>query len=564
VYDTPDEMLAGRYRLIRHLGQGGMGRVWLARDETLRRDVAVKELVFPADLPEKERDELRERARREARAIARLNHPNVVGIHDVLAAESTPWIVMEFVPSSTLAEVLRTEGRMPPDRVARIGLAVLAALKAAHATGVLHRDVKPANVLLAAGGRVVLSDFGLASAPDDPAMTHSGIVLGSPSYLAPERLDDLEAGPESDLWSLGVTLYAAVEGKSPWQRSSAYATVAALVQREPLPPPTYAGPLAPVLEGLLTWDPAERLNADRAIEMLQQIIDGTVPIAVPPPAVAAADPVAPTAAVPVAGLPVGPAGVPVAGLPVGPAVVPAGGPRKGRLLLAGGLAVAIVLAGVALSVGLFHHSSPGDGQSGPLMAYPAAGTSNDGAAQAPVESSTEASPTASVPASAGPGVAAAPARTTATATKVPTKATAKATTKATAAALTPVADSRPLVNLASGRCVDIPDGNPATTAEIQLWDCQNGVGQAFTLTGDGLWHVVGKCLEMGSSSKGANLYLAVCSGTALQKFALKANGALASVENGYCVEPAGGVSENGTWLRTYTCSGSDYQFWHLG
>jgi hypothetical protein len=362
-------------------------------------------------------------------------------------------------------------------------------------------------------------------------------VLGSPSYLAPERLDDLEAGPESDLWSLGVTLYAAVEGKSPWQRSSAYATVAALVQREPLPPPVHAGPLTPVLAGLLAWDPADRLDADRASEMLRQVLAGTTPAPVVPPAAAE------------------PRHEPK------PEPEPEPRTKKGRWLVVGSLAAAIVLAGVAVGLGLVESRPGGGDPAGPLAAFPAtAGASENVAGYAPVEPSPAVSPTVSRPKPAGTGVVTRSPRLSTPPTRKPAKATPKATAKAP---LTPVADSRPLVNRSSGRCIDVPDGNPDTTAEIQLWDCQNGVGQAFTLTGDGLWHVVGKCLEMSTTGKGAHLYLGTCTGGSLQKFALTGSGTLVGAENGYCVEPSGGVVENGTWLRTYTCNGSAYQQWQL-
>src|SRR4051812_12948404 len=198
--------LAGRYRLVRPLGQGGMGRVWLARDEVLHRYVAIKELVTPPGLSSDRQREMRERSIREARSIARLNHTNVVRIFDVLHADGQPRIVMEFVPSRSLQQVLAEDGPLAPAEAARIGLAVLAALRAAHRAGLLHRDVKPANVLLAEDGRVVLTDFGLAMASDDPSMTQTGAIVGSPSYLAPERAIDGAVGPAADLWSLGATL----------------------------------------------------------------------------------------------------------------------------------------------------------------------------------------------------------------------------------------------------------------------------------------------------------------------------------------------------------------------
>jgi serine/threonine protein kinase len=263
------QLVANRYRLISPLGQGGMGRVWKARDEVLHRDVAIKELVPPPSLTDEERREMRERSLREARAIARLNHINVVRIFDVLRTDGDPWIVMEYVASKSLQDTIAEDGPVSPAQAVEIGLGVLGALKAAHKAGVMHRDVKPGNVLLGHDGRVVLTDFGLATIPGDPNVTRTGMVLGSPAYIAPERARDGTAGPEADLWSLGATLYAAVEGKSPYARPSAIATLAALAT-EPMPPPKNAGPLKPVLNGLLRKDPAERIDAEVAERMLRR------------------------------------------------------------------------------------------------------------------------------------------------------------------------------------------------------------------------------------------------------------------------------------------------------
>ncbi|MEU5723043.1 protein kinase [Micromonospora sp. NPDC047738] len=267
--DALPQLVADRYRLISPLGQGGMGRVWKARDEVLHRDVAIKELVPPPSLTPEERREMRERSLREARAIARLNNINVVRIFDVLRTDGDPWIVMEYVPSRSLQDTIAEDGPVSTAKAVQIGLGVLGALKAAHKAGIMHRDVKPGNVLLGNDGRVVLTDFGLATIPGDPNVTRTGMVLGSPAYIAPERARDGTAGPEADLWSLGATLYAAVEGKSPYARPSAIATLAALAT-EPLPPPKNAGPLKPVLQGLLRKDPAERITAEVAERLLRK------------------------------------------------------------------------------------------------------------------------------------------------------------------------------------------------------------------------------------------------------------------------------------------------------
>lgn len=247
-----------------------MGRVWKARDEVLHRDVAIKELVPPPGLTPDERREMRERSLREARAIARLNNVNVVRIFDVLRTDGDPWIVMEYVASKSLQDTIAEDGPVSVAKAVEIGLGVLGALKAAHKAGIMHRDVKPGNVLIGEDGRVVLTDFGLATIPGDPNVTRTGMVLGSPAYISPERARDGTAGPEADLWSLGATLYAAVEGKSPYARPSAIATLAALAT-EPMPPPRNAGPLKPVLQGLLRKDPDERITAEVAERMLRKV-----------------------------------------------------------------------------------------------------------------------------------------------------------------------------------------------------------------------------------------------------------------------------------------------------
>ncbi len=248
-----------------------MGRVWRATDVVLHRDVAIKELVPPAGLTAEERQEMRERLLREARAIARLHNMNVVRVFDVLRTDGDPWIVMEYVASRSMQDTLAADGPFSPLRAAEIGLGVLGALRAAHRAGVVHRDVKPGNVLMGDDGRVVLTDFGLATVPGDPNVTRTGLVLGSPAYIAPERARDGTAGPAADLWSLGATLFAAVEGASPFARATAIATLTALATENP-PPARNAGPLKPVLNGLLRKDPAHRINAEEAERLLLRAI----------------------------------------------------------------------------------------------------------------------------------------------------------------------------------------------------------------------------------------------------------------------------------------------------
>ena len=279
-------LVGGRYRLSAPLGVGGMGTVWRAEDELLGREVAVKEVLFPAGLSERDRELLRERTRREARAAARLDHPSAVTVYDVVEQDGSPYLVMELVDARTLSEVVRTDGPLTPQRAAHVGLALLGALETAHRSGIVHRDVKPGNVLLGPDtgglpGRVVLTDFGIASSAGDASITSTGLLLGSPAYIAPERARGQAPGPPSDLWSLGATLFTAVEGRPPYDGGGdPLLTVTAVVTGEH-EPYVAAGPLEPVLEGLLERDPETRLTAPQARDALRAVADSAATVAVP-------------------------------------------------------------------------------------------------------------------------------------------------------------------------------------------------------------------------------------------------------------------------------------------
>ncbi len=278
-------LLGNRYRLDSVVGRGGMGTVWRAFDVMLDREVAVKEVVFPPGLDDSERAVLYERTFREARASARLNHSGVVTVHDVVEESGRPWIVMELVIAPSLQDLL-DRGPMEHRRVAEIGLQMLDALRHAHEKGILHRDVKPSNVLITDSGRVVLTDFGIAQMEGDSTLTQTGLVMGSPAYIPPERVQGERAVPASDLWALGATLYAAVEGRSPYERSDAMSSLQAAMT-EPVPPPRNAGPLARVLDGLLAREPRHRMTAAQARPLLSQV--AALPPAPPPrPVVAGA------------------------------------------------------------------------------------------------------------------------------------------------------------------------------------------------------------------------------------------------------------------------------------
>ncbi|TDQ46624.1 protein kinase-like protein [Actinorugispora endophytica] len=242
--------------------------MWRATDLVLTREVAVKELRLPGDLTEEERTSLLRRTTREARVAGRLTHPNVVTVLDVVNEDGRPWIVMELVVARTLAEIIEIAGPLPYPRVAEIGLQLMSALKAAHDEGIVHRDVKPENVMISEDGRVVLTDFGLAAWTGESALSSSGRIIGSPSYIPPERAKAGPVGPSSDLWSLGATLYSAVEGRPPYNRKGYIAILRGDDLEEPAPAAN-AGPLAPVLAGLLRVDPQARLTADNATAMLR-------------------------------------------------------------------------------------------------------------------------------------------------------------------------------------------------------------------------------------------------------------------------------------------------------
>ncbi|MFF9287331.1 serine/threonine-protein kinase [Streptomyces griseosporeus] len=277
--DGAGRLLAGRYRITAQLGRGGMGVVWRAVDEVLGREVAVKELRTYTDADAPELAGLRLRMQREARAAARVRHPGVVAVHDIAEVDGRPLIVMELVDGPSLDDVLRRSGTLDPREAAGIGAKVTDALAAAHAAGVLHRDVKPGNILLDRSGRVVLTDFGIATM-DDPGdgsathLTRSGEIVGSLDYLAPERAQGAHPGPASDVWALGATLYAAVEGASPFRRTSTFSTLTAIVG-EPLPEPRLAGPLAPVLRRLMDKRPDARPDAAEARELLEAVAAGS-------------------------------------------------------------------------------------------------------------------------------------------------------------------------------------------------------------------------------------------------------------------------------------------------
>ncbi|HEX7304913.1 serine/threonine-protein kinase [Lentzea sp.] len=264
--DATGSLVAQRYRLVRVIGAGGMGRVWLGRDEVIGREVAIKELLLPAGLDEQQRALLCHRAMREAQLAGQLNHPGIVTVHDVVEYNGTPMIVMEFVRGGSLSDLLEDRGALPPDQVAYIATSMLSALRVAHEAGIVHRDLKPANVLLS-GDRVVITDFGIARLTGDVPLTTDGSIVGTPAYMAPEQGTGAPITPATDLWSLGATLYAAVEGRPPYQGQDFMTTLSMLLTQEPAPP-VRAGHLSSLLGALLRKNPAERASVDQALALL--------------------------------------------------------------------------------------------------------------------------------------------------------------------------------------------------------------------------------------------------------------------------------------------------------
>ena len=317
-------VIAGRYRLLAPIGRGAMGVVWRARDQLLDRDVAIKEVLISAMLSPQERANAYQRTLREAKTAARLNHPGVVTVYDVAEDEGRPWIIMQLVSAQSLDQVLSTSGPLSPRRTAEMGRQLLAALSSAHAAGVMHRDVKPSNVLLGRDDHAVLTDFGIATMAGDTRLTQTGMVMGSPGFTAPERIRGEDATPASDLWSLGATLYAAVEGHGPFERrGGALTTMSAIINEEAPVAPT-AGALAPAIAALLRREPADRPDAATATRMINEVLPqlptriGAAPAGYEPTSLSQAPPVAPTPVTPApASGPVAPGrpGVPEQGIP---------------------------------------------------------------------------------------------------------------------------------------------------------------------------------------------------------------------------------------------------------
>jgi hypothetical protein len=377
--------VADRYALSAPLGRGGMGVVWRAQDAVLGREVAVKEVVFPPTMPEEERRPAQARVMREARAAARLNHPSAVTLYDVVQDGDGTFIVMELVNAPTLAELVRTEGPLPVGRVAELGAQIASALEAAHQAGIVHRDVKPGNVMVPATGMAKLADFGIASLQGDPQLTSTGLVIGSPAYMAPEQARGEESGPPVDFWALGATLYYAVEGEPPFDRGSSVATLAAVVNDQPRSP-RHAGPLASLITALLAKDPGSRPSGPELRAELSRLAAGPPS---PPTEVLPRNGPGRTTPLPAADRPGQPAAAPPRPLLPPAPVVDRGG--RGRSLAVVALLVVLGLVGVLLAVNL--RSGDDDPK--------ASGTSAGGAATRATGTTREAAPTTTAPETGG-------------------------------------------------------------------------------------------------------------------------------------------------------------------
>jgi hypothetical protein len=352
------DLIAARYRVVSRVGGGSMGVVWQARDDVLRRDVAVKELLLQPGISDQQADEARRRAMREGRITARLHDPHAITVYDVAEHNGRPCLIMEFLPSTSLADVLAERTVLPVIDVARVGRQVAGALASAHDAGIVHRDVKPGNVLMTDDGTAKLTDFGISRAVGDGTITATGVLAGTPAYLPPEVVEGQDADFRSDVFSLGATLYAAVEGAPPFGLTDNPIAMLHQIATKDIVPPTKSGELTGTLIWMLRKDPAQRPTMRQAQEALAAIAEGRTPAGVPPVVPVVVPTEAPTA-VATEVLPVAPPTEPVkpavaAAKPAAP-VPPAGG-RRGKVLVAALAVAVLVIAGVV--VALLHRDTP--------------------------------------------------------------------------------------------------------------------------------------------------------------------------------------------------------------
>lgn len=525
--NLPDRRLIDdRFELLERIGSGGMGRVWRGRDTSLDRDVALKEVrAIGPEMDESDPHRammLRERVLREARALARLQHPNVVTIYHIVdnAELPFPWLVMELVTGGTLQDRL-DRGPLGVHETAQLGRGVLAGLRAAHAVGVQHRDVKPANILLRTDGAPVLTDFGIATLPGSTQLTSTGDVLGSPEYIAPERIRGTEGDSASDLWSLGLTLYVAVEGRHPFERESALSTVMSILD-EPLAAPVRSGPLTQALSAVLVRDPAARPDAAAFDAMLATVEQpGRTPLS---------------------------------------EGQPARGGKPTRIVVA---AAAIALIGIALWTALpTRRGADADDRASPSVTHLPPSVQD-------TRHLTRDEPSSGIHIAASPTdrfghhQPTAPHRA-ADAGKSPTvKASSPVPPPASAQTSTPAATGVRIRNHASNRCIAVTGGTGTAGTPLEIWDCDSTASQTWTLMGDGTLRAMGLCMDAagGSTTNGTGIQLATCTGGADQQFRLNSAGDLVIPSVAKCVDVKDRQTDNGTGLQLWTCNGQGNQKW---
>ncbi|GAA3440409.1 hypothetical protein GCM10018954_100330 [Kutzneria kofuensis] len=362
---TEGDLIAERYKLVRKVGSGAMGTVWQARDQLLRRDVAVKELLVRTGMTELETDEGRNRAMREARLAARLHHPNVISIYDVVEYEGRPCLIMEYLPSKSLADLIAEHGVLPVGTVARIGAQIASALAAAHTAGIVHRDVKPANVLLTGDNVAKLTDFGISRADGDATVTAAGLLAGTPAYLPPEVAQGEDATFASDVYSLGAMLYAAVEGQPPFGTNDNAVALLHRIATEEVPPPEHAVPLTATLVWMLRRDPKHRPEAKEVQDALGALAE-TMPAEMPAPAPVPVDE---------------------------PTVVASPEPPDRRRFVAVALVVGAVVVAIAVVVYALNQPQPSVTAGGPSTSSTAASTTARTSTTTPAPTSTTPSAT---------------------------------------------------------------------------------------------------------------------------------------------------------------------------
>jgi tRNA A-37 threonylcarbamoyl transferase component Bud32 len=559
---TAGHLVGGRYRLIQPIGQGGMAMVWHGQDEMLGREVAIKQILMSPGTPDSERRTLIDRVLREARNAARLSdHPNIVAVHDVVLEDGVPWTIMQLVAGHSLQQHLDAWGPLPAEHVVEIAAAMLRALGAAHAAGIVHRDVKPGNVMLADNGEILLTDFGIAIHYADVGLTMTGMFVGSPGYVAPERLRGGDGDSSSDLYSLGVTLYWAVEGVAPFPEGNPLA-----VLDDPVPVPQRAGRLAPLIMALLEKEPTRRPGVPEALAMISAPAPEMPTAPMMPPAGAEADGTVPFNAVPFNAGPMG--GGPVnAGLAGGTAVMPMQGEQNPTMFWqAPGDPGAPTATGVPGGPGM--PGGPGfppyppnrrkNGLSNIPVAVPIIGTViliviavvalvlYNGNQNGNASASATNTPSASTGTSAPAGVI------------LSGSASPSASPSPSAQAMTGT------ITGYQGLCLDDSGGSTANSNPVIVYNCNNGTNQQWTVQTNGTVQTLGMCLDVGggATNDGATVDLYTCNNTGAQVWQPQSNGELVNPQSGKCLDDTN-FGGSGIQVQIWDCGDGSNQQWKL-